>query len=85
MYDSKCGHIYIYLFYIYCIVKSDEVRSSYHIEKEGLVRSLRLLKRTKFKIDTLVTNRHKQITKWFKENAPNIDRRFNIWHLAKCK
>ena len=40
------------------------MKRSYHMEKEGLVKSLRMMKRKKFKIDTLVTDHHKQITKW---------------------
>ena len=48
------------------------------------MRSLRMLKKKKLKIDTLVTDRHKQIAKWLKENAADIDHRYDIWHLAKC-
>lgn len=39
----------------------------------------------KFKIATLVTDRHKQIAKWARENIPATDHRYDIWHLAKCK
>ena len=79
------GAICISFTHVYCFVKSNEVKSSYHMEKEGLVRSLRMLEKKKFKIDTLVTDRHKQIAKWLKGNAANIDHRYDIWHLAKCK
>ncbi len=53
------------------------------MEKEGLVRSLEMLK--KFKIATLVTDRHQQITKCMKENAADTDHRYDIWHLVKCE
>ena len=43
------------------------------MEKKGLMRSLRMLKRKRFKINTLVTDRHKQIAKWLKGNAANLD------------
>ena len=49
------------------------------MEKEGLVRSLKMLKKKKFKIGTLVTDRHKQIAKWIRENAADIDHRYDIW------
>ena len=29
-------------------------------------------------------DRHKQIAKWLKENAANIDHQYNISNLAKC-
>jgi len=54
------------------------------MEKEGLVRSLEILAQ-KFKIATLVTDRHQQIAKWMKQNAADIDHRYDIWHLAKCR
>ncbi len=54
------------------------------MEKEGLVRSLEVLKK-KFKIATLVTDRHPQIAKWMKQNAADTDHRYDIWHLAKCE
>ena len=78
--------LYMYnITYTLCIVKSNEVKGSYHMEKEGLMRSLKMLKKKfKIKINTLVTDRHKQIAKWLKENAANIDHRYDIWHLAKC-
>ncbi len=54
------------------------------MEKEGLVRAVKFLKKKKFKVDTLVTDRHKQIAKWLRENQKSIDHRYDIWHLAKC-
>ena len=49
-------------------MQSNEVKGSYHMEKEGLVRAVGFL-RKKFKIATLVTDLHKQISKWVRENA----------------
>ena len=66
-------------------VQSNEVKGSYHMEKEGLVRSMKFLRKKKFGVATLVTNRHKQISKWVRENMPSTDHRYDIWHLAKCK
>lgn len=54
------------------------------MEMEGLIRGIKLIKKKKFKISTLVTDRHKQIAKWLRENEPEIDHRYDIWHLAKC-
>ena len=55
------------------------------MEKEGLVRSIRLLKSKKFKIETIVTDRHKQIAKWMRENMTKTNHYYDIWHMAKCK
>lgn len=55
------------------------------MEKEGLVRTVAFLKKKKFKIGTLVTDRHTQIAKWARENMPTTDHRYDIWHMGKCK
>lgn len=65
-------------------MQSNEVTCSNNMEKEGLVRAVKFLKKNKFKIDTLVTDRHKQIAKWLRENQESTDHRYDIWHLAKC-
>jgi solute carrier family 8 (sodium/calcium exchanger) len=54
------------------------------MEMEGLIRAIKLLRKKKFKIGTLVTDRHMQIAKWIRENAADTDHRYDIWHLAKC-
>ena len=55
------------------------------MEKEGLVRAVEFLKKKKFKIGTLVTDRHKQIAKWVREKMATTDHRYDVWHLAKCE
>lgn len=55
------------------------------MEKEGLVRGIQFLKKKKFKVGTLVTDRHSQIAKWMREKTSETDHRYDIWHLAKCK
>jgi len=42
------------------------------------------LKKKKFEITTLVTDRHKQIGKWMRKNMKKTDHYFDIWHMAKC-
>ena len=66
-------------------MQSNEVKGSYHMEKEGLVRAVEFLRKKKFKVTTLLTDRHKQISKWARENIPGTDHRYDIWHMAKCK
>ena len=54
------------------------------MEKEGLVRAINHLHQKGFKIDILVTDRHKQMAKWFRENLKEADHRYDVWHVAKC-
>ena len=55
------------------------------MEKEGLVRSVSFLKKKNFKVGILVTDRHKQIAKWVRENLPATTNYYDVWHVAKCK
>lgn len=53
------------------------------MEKEGLVRAIKKLQEYGLEINTLVTDRHRQIAKWMREVQPNITHYFDVWHLAK--
>lgn len=55
------------------------------MELEGLMHAVKFLVRKGFSLDMLVTDRHCQITKWVRENLPNTDHRYDIWHVAKGK
>lgn len=65
------------------LLKSNEVKSSYHMEKEGFVRSMDLIKSKGLKIAELVTDRHAQIVKYAREEMPNTKHYFDVWHVAK--
>jgi hypothetical protein len=55
------------------------------MEKEGLVRAIDRVYDEGLKISTLITDRHSQISKWIRETHPEIDHRYDVWHVAKCK
>ena len=57
--------------------------SSYHMEKEGLIRCLSVLNTQGFTVQTLVTDRHRQIGKWMREEMPHVQHLFDVWHVAK--
>jgi len=59
------------------------VKSSSHMEKEGLIRSARFFESKNIKIKTLVTDRHVQIVKWVRENLTETTHNFDVWHVAK--
>ena len=54
------------------------------MEKEGFVRAVNKLQQG-FKVDTLITDKHSQISKWVRENLPETNHRYDIWHIAKGK
>ncbi|XP_070539206.1 uncharacterized protein [Ptychodera flava] len=65
------------------LVQSNEVGGAVRMEKEGLIRSLADLEGEGLTIGTIVTDRHVQIRKWLRENMPNVEHLFDVWHIAK--
>ncbi|XP_078142320.1 uncharacterized protein LOC139930535 [Centroberyx gerrardi] len=63
------------------LVQSNEVGGSYHMEKEGLKRSLALLEDRGVKLDSIVTDRHPQIQKFLRDK--DIQHFYDVWHLQK--
>ncbi|XP_076125856.1 uncharacterized protein LOC143105675 [Alosa pseudoharengus] len=63
------------------LVQSNEVGGSYHMEKEGLKRSLALLNGRKVTLDCIVTDRHPQIQKFLREAG--INQYYDVWHMEK--
>ena len=63
--------------------QSNEVKSSYHMEKEGLCRALMFLAANSIEVDMLVTDRHKQINKLLNKKFPKIEHRYDVWHVSK--
>ncbi len=63
--------------------QSNEVRSSVHMEKEGLIRSLEFLDRSGVKVASVVTDRHTQVQKLLREQKPHINHFYDVWHLCK--
>ena len=49
----------------------------------GLERCLAKLTELGLEVGNLITDRHAQVAKWLRENYPNIDHRFDVWHIAK--
>ena len=65
--------------------QSNEVKSSTHMEKEGLVRCIEYLQSRNVTIKSIVTDRHVQIVKWIRENLTETEHCFDVWHVAKGK
>ncbi|XP_065882366.1 uncharacterized protein [Dysidea avara] len=65
------------------LVKSNQVTSSNHMEKEGLSRDLKFLDAKSLQVGTLVTDRHKQIDKFLSKQYPDIEHCYDVWHVSK--
>ncbi|XP_033127088.1 uncharacterized protein LOC117124861 [Anneissia japonica] len=65
------------------VVKVTEVKNLYHLENEGMIRSLKQLERAGVKVTTLATDRHPQVTKTLREKFGNINHQFDVWHIGK--
>ncbi|KAI4799884.1 hypothetical protein KUCAC02_016423 [Chaenocephalus aceratus] len=64
------------------LVQSNECGGSYHMKLEGLKRMVAFFEDI-LEIGTLVTDRHRQIAKWIRENMPYTKHLYDIWHVAK--
>lgn len=53
------------------------------MEKEGLQRVLKFLDEMELQVGVLITDRHQQITKYLREQHPNITHYYDVWHVAK--
>ncbi|KAG0409796.1 hypothetical protein HPB47_013085 [Ixodes persulcatus] len=67
------------------LVQSTEVKSSSHMEKEGLRRYLDSMLSQGLIIGMLVTDRHIGVKAMMKTDYPDSKHRFDAWHLAKGK
>ncbi|XP_067292168.1 uncharacterized protein [Pseudorasbora parva] len=63
------------------LVQCNEVGGSNNMEKEGLRRSLDLLRARGVTFDSIVTDRHPQIQKYLRE--ANITQYYDVWHVEK--
>ena len=53
------------------------------MEHLGLVRALQFLADNSLPVATLITDRHNQISKYMAEVKPDIDHRYDVWHVSK--
>ena len=53
------------------------------MEHEGLVRALHFLADNQIQVSTVVTDRHKQISKYLRTEHPDIVHQYDVWHIAK--
>lgn len=49
------------------------------------MRALRVLEQHNLDVDILVTDRHRSIAKFLREEHPHVQHLYDIWHVAKGK
>uniref|UniRef100_A0A1S4L5U3 Uncharacterized protein n=2 Tax=Ixodes scapularis TaxID=6945 RepID=A0A1S4L5U3_IXOSC len=62
---------------------STEVKSSCHMELEGLTRALLHLEELGLTVEVIVTDRHVQVSAYMKREHPLVQHRFDLWHVSK--
>ena len=53
--------------------------------EKGLHRAVEFISQQNLQIGVLVTDRHRQINKWIRENHPEVAHYYDVWHVAKGK
>lgn len=53
------------------------------MELEGLKRGLQFFAGQNLQVNSLVTDRHRSISKYMREDQSEIDHRYDVWHIAK--
>ncbi|XP_056607720.1 uncharacterized protein LOC130425527 isoform X2 [Triplophysa dalaica] len=64
------------------LIQSNEVGGGFHMEKEGLKRSLELIEARGVTLDSIVTDRHPQVQKFLTEK--NVTQFYDVWHIEKA-
>ena len=75
----KVGHgVYTYVIHSF-IEKSNEVKESYHMEKEGLELSVNCLEKQNVKISKIIMDRHRSIAKWLREKMKETVHCYDVY------
>ena len=65
------------------LVQSNQVKSSYHKELQGLQQMFQLFEQFQVTVKALITDRHRQIAAWVRKNLTTVKHYFDCWHIAK--
>ncbi|EEC06361.1 conserved hypothetical protein [Ixodes scapularis] len=65
------------------VLQSTTVKSSSHMEMEGLKRSLEVLLSRGLSEHVLVTDRHIGVNAFMKDRYSDVKHRFDAWHIAE--
>lgn len=71
-----------YIFY-FISCQANQVKSSSDMELKGAQDSFAFLKAAGLAIAVFISDRHRSIAKWIREQEPQTEHFFDIWHVAK--
>ena len=78
------GKISLFKFtFLHFFSQANETGGSQQTELEGAKRCFSHLQRLGLSIAVFVSDRHRGIAKWIRENCPNTNHFFDIWHVAR--
>ena len=75
------GHAYFE--YYFFKSQANETGGSSPMELEGAKRAFSYLKSVGLKIAVFISDRHRGIAKWIRENQTGCSHYFDIWHIAR--
>ena len=64
-------------------MQSNQVKSSCHMELQGLQQMFQLFEQFQVNVKALITDRHRQIAAWVRKNLPTVKYYFDCWHIAQ--
>lgn len=53
------------------------------MEMDGLLRCMKMLKENEITIKSLTTDRHPTVESHMAKNVPEVEHRFDTWHVVK--
>jgi len=65
------------------LVQANETGGSQQTELEGAKRCFRFLEQLGLTIGVFISDRHRSIAKWIRENCRNTTHFYDIWHVAR--
>lgn len=65
------------------LLQANETGGGYQTELEGVKRCFGFLQRLGVKIGVFISDRHRGIAKWIRENCPGTTHFSDIWHVAR--
>ena len=65
------------------ILQANEVGGSQQTELEGVKRCFHFLGDQNIPIPVFISDRHRSIAKWIRENCPSTRQYYDIWHVVK--
>jgi len=64
-------------------IQCEKGRGSSPLEVKGFINCLEQFDKDSFPISTVATDRNRQLAKWLREERPEIEHTYDLWHFSK--